>query len=284
MKKVKLLATFAVLFFFSCNNDGGTNETTSDNKADSMEKSKSQVNITEEAVSYNSNGTELKGYVYYNPALSSLRPIVLVVPEWWGLTDYPRMRAKMLAEMGYFAMAVDIYGEGKLANNPEEAQKMSTPFYTNPKEAQARLNAALVKVQTYKNADTSRTAAIGYCFGGSVVLNAAKLGSPFDGVVSFHGGLEGVQPDKKLLKSKVLVCHGGADNFVPEQQVNAFKKSMDSVGASYIFKVYPDATHAFTNPDATKKGEEFKMPIRYNGAADTASWNDMKQFLSQLFQ
>jgi dienelactone hydrolase len=285
MKKIKAsVAAMAVLLLVACNNESATDEKNSENKADSMDQKKEQVSITGEAVSYEVNGKQMKSYVYFNPALSSLRPVVLVIPEWWGLTDYPRMRAKMLAEMGYLAMAVDIYGEGKLANNPEEAQKLATPFYTNPGEAKARLDAALAKAKTYQQADTSKTAAIGYCFGGSVVLNAAKLGSNLDGVVSFHGGLEGVAPRKELMKAKVLVCHGGDDSFVPEPQVAAFKKSMDSVGAAYTFKIYPGATHAFTNPDATKKGEEFKMPIRYSGAADTASWNDMKHFLSQTFQ
>ena len=226
----------------------------------------------------------MKGYIAYDESKQGTRPIVLVVPEWWGLTEYPRMRAKQLAQLGYLAMAVDIYGDGKIAANPDEAQKAATPFYQNPQDAKARLEAALAKAKTFPQADTSKTAAIGYCFGGSVVLNAAKLGSNLDGVVSFHGGLEGVPARKNLLKAKILVCHGGADSFVPEPQVAAFRKSLDSIGANYTFKVYPDATHAFTNPDATKKGEEFKMPIKYNAAADSASWNDMKAFFGQIFQ
>jgi dienelactone hydrolase len=268
----------------SCNGNANPDEKNAEQKKDSMQSQLSDsANIKEEAVEYTANGTKLKGYITYDESKQGKRPIVLVVPEWWGLTDYPRMRAKQLAQLGYLAMTADMYGDGKIADNPEDAQKAATPFYANPQMGKERLDAALAKAKTYPQADPSQTAAIGYCFGGSVVLNAAKLGSDLDGVVSFHGGLEGVPPRKDLLKAKILVCHGAADSFVPQSQVDAFRKSMDSVGANYTFKVYPDATHAFTNPDATKKGEQFKMPIKYNAAADSASWNDMKAFFATIF-
>ena len=273
----------AASVFVSCNNNAGSKEEKSEEKMDSIGSTTARETIKEEPVTYKAGSATLKGYIAYDSSTSNKRPIVLVVPEWWGLTNYPRMRAKQLAQLGYLAMAVDMYGDGKIAGNPDDAQKEAMPFYKNPTEAKARLDAALAKAKTFPQADASQTAAIGYCFGGSMVLNAAKLGSDFDGVVSFHGGLEGVPPRKDLLKAKILVCHGGADSFVPQPQVDAFRKSMDSVGADYTFKVYPNATHAFTNPDADKKAEEFKMPIRYNGAADTASWNDMKTFFAQLF-
>jgi len=141
----------------------------------------------------------------------------------------------------------------------------------------------LTMLKKLPQVDTNNIAAIGYCYGGFVVLNAAKQGSDLKGVVSFHGGLAGVQPSKDLLKADILICHGGADGFVPQPEVNAFKKGMDSIKASYTFKVYPDATHAFTNPEATAKGKQFSMPIEYNAAADTASWNDMKVFFNKIF-
>jgi dienelactone hydrolase len=280
--RFKLLVFAAALGVLSssCNNSG---EQTSEEKKDSLSSGNDSASIKEEAVEYNSNGSTLKGYAYYNESSTVKKPIVLVVPEWWGLTEYPRMRAKMLAEMGYFAMAVDMYGNGKTVDNPQDAQSSATPFYQNPQMGRERLVAALSKAKTYPQADSSRTAAIGYCFGGSMVLGSAVMGTPFAGVVSFHGGLEGIRAQQKPM-AKILVCHGAADSFVPQAHVDAFKKSMDSVKADYTFKVYPDATHAFTNPDATKKGEQFKMPIKYNGAADTASWNDMKAFLSGLFR
>lgn len=283
-KTTTLLLLTGAFLMASCNNSPSTGEASSETKKDStMAGSENVAAIKEEPVTYSVHGTTLKGYVAYDSAKQGRRPVVLVVPEWWGMTEYPRMRAKMLAELGYLAMAVDMYGDGKVASDPKQAQDLAMPFYKNPQEAQARVDAALAKAKTFPQADTSQTAAIGYCFGGSMVLNAAKLGSDFDGVVSFHGGLEGVAPDKNKLKAKILVCQGGADSFVPQAQVDAFKKSMDSVGADYTFKVYADATHAFTNPKATETGEKFKMPIKYNAAADSASWNDMKAFFGRIF-
>lgn len=267
--------------FTACNNETtATTETTTDTTVNQT----AATAVTEQPVSYSSGNTTMNGYFAFDSASNTKKPIVLVVHEWWGLTDYPRMRARQLAQLGYLAMAVDMYGGGKIAANPEEAQNTATPFYQNPQEAKARLEAALARARQHPHADTSKTAAIGYCFGGTMVLNAAKLGSDFDGVVSFHGGLEGVTPEKGKTKAQMLVLHGGADSFVPQAQVDAFRKSLDSVGARYSFKVYDSATHAFTNPDADKKAKEFGMPIKYNGAADTASWNDMKAFLQQVFQ
>jgi dienelactone hydrolase len=284
MKLTFALTLGLSICILSCNSNANPEEAKAEHNKDSMQSQLSDsANIKEEAVDYTSNGTKLKGYIAYDESKKGKRPVVLVVPEWWGLTDYPRMRAKKLAQLGYLAMAVDMYGDGKTADNPEEAQKAATPFYKDPKMGKDRLEAALAKAKSFSQADTSQTAAIGYCFGGSIVLNAAKLGSDFDGVVSFHGGLEGAPARKDLLKAKILVCHGAADSFVPQSQVDAFRKSMDSIGANYTFKAYPDATHAFTNPEATKKGEQFKMPIKYNAAADSASWNDMKAFFATIF-
>lgn len=273
----------ASLGLISCN-DGAGSEKKAGAQGPVSETSGDTTTIREEPVTYTLGGTTFKGYVSYDASRQEKRPIVLVVPEWWGLTAYPRMRAKKLAQLGYLAMAVDMYGEGRTAANPEEAQKETTPFYANPRQGKERLDAALVKAKTFSQADPTRTAAIGYCFGGSVVLNAAKLGSDLDAVVSFHGGLEGVPADKRLLKSKILVCHGAADSFVPPAQVAAFRKSMDSIGADYVFKMYPNATHAFTNPAADDYAARFKMPIKYNPAADSASWNDMKAFLKKTLQ
>ena len=269
-----LLPVIAVALF-SCNN-AGTKNTESDKKDSAM--------IKEEAVSYSADSSTMKGYVVYDANKEGKRPIVLVVHEWWGLTDYPRMRAKKLAELGYLAMAVDLYGGGKTADNPKDAQALATPFYQNPQKAYARMMAAEEKIKTYAQADTGQVAAIGYCFGGGMVLNMARLGADYKGVVSFHGSLLGTPAKKELLKAKILVCHGEADPFVSPTEVTAFKKSMDSVGADYTFKSYPNALHAFTNPAATELGKKFNMPIAYNAAADSASWNDMKAFFGKIFR
>lgn len=282
MRITSLVFTISLgALFASCNNAGdtaGESKTSLDSASNSQPAAAS---IKEEAVNYSANGVNFNSFVAYNEKKEGKRPIMLVVPEWWGMTEYPRMRAKMLAEMGYLAMAVDLYGDGKVAENPKDAKAAATPFYSNPQLGQSRLDAALAKAKTFAQADTSQVVAIGYCFGGSMVLNYAKLGAPLAGVVSFHGGLEGVPPHKGT-KTQFLICHGGADSFVPEPQVAAFKKSMDSAGLAYTFKVYDSATHAFTNPAATATGQKFNMPIRYNGAADTASWNDMKTFFSRI--
>jgi dienelactone hydrolase len=150
--------------------------------------------------------------------------------------------------------------------------------------AKKRFDAALNKFKQYSQVDPTKIAAIGYCFGGGIILNNAKLGEDINGVVSFHGTLAGVPAKKGLLKAKILVCHGGADPFVPQKDVDQFKQQMDAIGADYTFKVYPGAKHAFTNPNATALGEKFHIPIAYNAAADSASWNDMKEFFGKIFK
>ena len=240
--------------------------------------------IKEINVNYSVNGTMMNGVVFFDENIRGKRPAILVVHEWWGLNDYPKMRARQLAELGYIAMAVDMYGSGKVGANPKEAQDLATPFYQDPQLAKSRLEAAQNKLKEFAETDPDKMAAIGYCFGGSVVLNSAKLGADLKGVVSFHGGLAGVKPDKNLLKANILVCHGGSDKFVPQHDVDVFKHQLDSVGAIYTVNVYPNATHAFSNPDATATGKKFNMPIEYNAEADKNSWNDMKSFFAALFK
>jgi len=235
-------------------------------------------------IAYQSDSAHFNGYIAWDSALTGKRPVVFIVHEWWGLNDYVKGRARQLAELGYLAFAVDFYGDGKMGNNPDEAGKLATPFYTNPELAKSRFEAALHAIRSNPMADTSKMAAIGYCFGGSMVLNIAKMDEPLIGVVSFHGGLAGVQADKSKLKAKVLVCHGADDKFVSAEEVARFRKEMDSINADYLFKSYPGATHAFSNPDATLNGQRFNIPIAYNAAADTASWKEMKEFFERIFK
>lgn len=237
--------------------------------------------IKEDNVTYSVGETVFKGYIAYDENLIGKRPAVLIVHEWWGLTDYPKMRARQLAALGYIAMAVDMYGDGKTAATPTEAQALASPFYQNPQLSKTRLDAALSKIKEFDQTDTTNIFAIGYCFGGSAVLNSAKLGADLKGVVSFHGGLIGAPANKELLKAKILVCHGAIDKSVSEANVNTFKHELDSIGADYQVIVYPNATHAFTNPEATAIGKQFNLPIEYNQQADMDSWNDMKMFLKK---
>ena len=240
--------------------------------------------MKEETITFTADSASLHAFVVYNDSVKGKRPAVLVLPEWWGLNDYPRMRARELAKLGYVAMAVDLYGDGKIADNPDSAKAFATPFYVHPDKAKARIDAAIAKIRSYDNVDSSRIGAIGYCFGGGMLLNTARLGDDLKGVVSFHGSLLGTPARKDLLRTKLLVCHGNADKFVSPKEVAAFKKQMDSIGASYTFIGYDSATHAFTNPASTATGKKFNMPIEYNAKADMASWEAMKNFFSELFK
>ena len=274
-----VVLSLLLLSIFSCNNSNQKSDTM-DTK-DTMDN-KDSMKIHEEAITYSLNGKTYNGYYTYNENAAGIRPAIIVVPEWWGLNDYARSRAKQLAELGYAAMAIDVYGDGKQGNNPGEAQALATPFYKDPTITKTFIDAAIAKIKTMPNVDTANIGAIGYCFGGFVVLNAAKLGANLKGVVSFHGGLEGVPANKQLIKAKILVCHGAADNF-ENPHVASFKKDMDDAGIDYEFKEYANATHAFSNPNATEAGKKFDMPIAYNAAADSASWSDMKVFFKNVF-
>jgi dienelactone hydrolase len=204
---------------------------------------------------------------------------IMIVHEWWGLTEYPKMRAEQLAKDGFIAFCVDMFGDGAIAANPEEAKKLAGPFYADPQLSYDRFMGAYDALVADPQVNKELVAAIGYCFGGSVVLNAAKMGAPVDAVVSFHGGLKGVPLEKEKLKAAVLVCHGQDDTFVPQDEVDAFKKEMADNAVDFKFIAYPGATHAFTNPQATENGKKFNMPIRYHEAADKKSYADFLKFV-----
>lgn len=268
-----LLPIFLIFLILACNQA---------KKSDSVETTENTMSpLKEEDVNYFMATDTMKGYLAYNEKIKEKKPGILVVHEWWGLDDYTKKRVRDLAALGYVAFAVDMYGNGKVATNPDDALKLALPNYKNPIMAKSRFDAALTKLKTFANVDTNKIAAVGYCFGGTMVLNAAKLGDPLKAVVSFHGGLKGVPAEKKLLKAPILICHGASDKNVLPEEVKQFKRALDSIGAIYTFKEYPDATHAFTNPASTENGKKFNLPIGYNAAADTASWNDMKAFFAK---
>lgn len=241
--------------------------------------------VTEE-ITYQANGKNLKGYLAYNRDAGK-RPGVLVVHEWWGHNDYARRRARQLAELGYTAFALDMYGEGRTASHPNDAQKLMMDVVNNADVAAARFNAALDVLKNQPMTDSEHIAAIGYCFGGAVVLSMARMGAAnLDGVVSFHGGLGGlppVQPDK--MKAKVLVFHGDADPFVSREQEEVFKQEMQAAaGENFEFIEYPNVKHSFTNPDADKFGAEFNLPLKYDAHADADSWQKMQVFFDEIFK
>jgi dienelactone hydrolase len=275
MKKISIAFLSALVVMAACSRKPATEETAAQPEA-------AAPIYVREHVAYNQDTTTLNGYVVYNESDSAKRPGVVVVPEWWGVTDYTRMRADELAKLGYIAIVADIYGHGKTADNPTDAGALATPFYKDPAFAKARVDAAIAKLKTFSQVDPDKIAAIGYCFGGGVLLNTARLGDQdLKAIVSFHGSLQGTPLKKELLTAKILVCHGNADPMVPAKEVEAFKKEMDAAGASYVFRGYDSAMHAFTNPAATELGKKFNLGIAYNPKADTASWNEMKTFLSE---
>ncbi len=240
--------------------------------------------INGEEVSYGAGGVQLKGYLAYDAEQSGPRPGVLVVHEWWGLNDYARERARMLAAMGYTALAVDMYGDGKTAAHPQDAGKFSRAAMSDLAVAEERFLAARRLLEAHATTDSNQTAAIGYCFGGGVVLHMARIGTDLKGVASFHGNLAARKPAKAgAVSAEVLVLHGADDGFIPPEQITAFKQEMTDAGASFKFIAYPGAVHSFTNPGATAIGEKFDIPLAYHAEADARSWAELDTFLLGLF-
>jgi dienelactone hydrolase len=241
--------------------------------------------VVGKTVEYSAQGVTLKGYLAYDEAIKGTRPGVLVVHEWWGLNNYAKKRADMLAGLGYTALALDMYGEGKTAAHPDDAGKFSSAVMKDFPVAKARFFAAEDYLKKQTTVDPSRIAAIGYCFGGGVVLNMAAQGADLKGVASFHGSLSLIQPPKPgEVKAKILVCHGGSDKFATPEQIEQFQNELKAAGADYRFIVYPGAMHSFTNPEATALGKKFNLPLAYNEKADKESWAELQKFLKNIFQ
>jgi dienelactone hydrolase len=243
-----------------------------------------QAAVTGKEVSYRAGDTVMKGYLAWDDAVSDKRPGILVVHEWWGHNDYARKRADMLAELGYTALAVDMYGGGKTAGHPEDAGKFAGAVRKDLDVMQARFNAARDFLNAQGTVNPEHNAAIGYCFGGSVVLSMARAGADLDGVVSFHGSLGGLPPVGDGITARMLVANGADDSFVSAESIAVFRDDMDVAGADYTFINYPGAKHSFTNPGANSFGEKFDLPLEYNAAADEASWQAMQDFFDKLFK
>jgi len=241
-----------------------------------------QAALHTETVEYKDGDAVLKGYLAYDDAAKGKQPGVLVAPEWWGLNDYAKHRADMLAQLGYIAFAVDMYGDGFNTTSPEEAGKRSSQFKNDRPAGRKRIQTALDTLRKRPQVDPGKIAAIGYCFGGTCALELARSGADIAGVVSFHGSLNTPHPaDAKNIKGKVLVCHGANDTFVSAEEVAAFQKEMRDANVDWQMNIYSGAMHSFTNPDADK----FGIPgIGYNERADKRSWEAMKQFLAETFR
>ena len=238
--------------------------------------------VKTQTVDYKVGDTDFRGFLAYDDAATGKHPGVLIAPEWWGLNDYARMRAEQLAAMGYVAFAMDPYGGGKTAQDPKEAGTLAGALRAGDrKELRERTQAALEVLKKNEHVDTSRVAAIGYCFGGTAVLELARSGADVAGVVSFHGGLSTAHPEEaKNIKGKVLVCHGGDDAFEPAAEVEAFQKEMRDGKVDWQMNIYGGAVHAFTNPKADQAGMK---GVAYNASADRRSWQAMQAFFGEIF-
>ncbi|MFZ5432836.1 MAG: dienelactone hydrolase family protein [Calditrichota bacterium] len=227
------------------------------------------------------DGQPYEGYVVFDDAQVEPRPGVLVCHEWWGLNDYAKSRADQLAQLGYIALACDIYGKGQRATTAEDAQKLATPFYSDRALLRTRVRAGLDELLKHPLTDQQRVAVIGYCFGGMAALELARSGADIKGVVSFHGSLATPNPeDAKSIKAKVLVLHGADDPHVNAEQVAAFEDEMRTAGVDWQLVAYGGAVHAFTNPAA---GNDPTTGVAYNAAADRRSWQAMKNFFNEIF-
>lgn len=232
------------------------------------------------------DGTPLIGYYAYDDAVEGKRPGIVVVHEWWGLNDYAKRRARDFAALGYNALAIDMYGDGKHTEHPQDAETFMKAAMKDPQAAAKRFDAGLELLKLQPNTRQHQLAAVGYCFGGKVVLDAARRGEKLDAVVSFHGALVTQTPAKPgVIRAKILVEHGEADSMVTPEQVAAFKAEMDAAKADYKFVGIPGAKHGFTNSDADRlsHGEHGGPDIGYSKEADESSWEDMQVFLKSAF-
>jgi dienelactone hydrolase len=236
--------------------------------------------VRTKTVEYRQGDAVLEGYLAWDDSLEGKRPGVVVVHEWYGLNDYAKRRARMVAELGYVAFAADIYGKGKKATTGEEASKLSAPYRADRALMRARARAALDVLKENELVDKDRLAAIGYCFGGTTVLELARSGADVRGVVSFHGGLSTPEPaDARNIKGSVLVLHGADDPYAgPEAP--AFQQEMRDAGVDWQMVYYGGAVHSFTNPAS---GNDNSKGVAYNEKADRRSWKAMKVFLKEVF-
>ncbi len=238
--------------------------------------------VQTKVIDYKQGDQVLEGYLAWDDALTGTRPGVLVVHDWTGLGDYAKMRANKLAALGYIAFAADIYGKGIRPATPQEAGAQAGIYKKTPKLMRERVRAGLDVLRREPLCDPNRVAAIGYCFGGTCVLELARSGAEVAGVVSFHGGLATASPaNAKNIHGKVLVLHGGDDPHVPPKEVAAFEDEMRAAGVDWQLVVYGGAVHAFTNPAS---GNDKSRGTAYNAAADRRSWEAMKAFFAEIFK
>ncbi|MGK2925278.1 MAG: dienelactone hydrolase family protein [Lysobacterales bacterium] len=243
--------------------------------------------IQSREISYSAGGADMQAYVAWDGTRSGQRPGVLVVHEWWGCNEYVRRRADMLAELGYTAMAVDMYGGGRTADNPDAAGQLMNGLLADLGVVRKRFDAGLGELRSQETVEKARIAAIGYCMGGGIVLHMARYGADLAAVASFHGSLPLALAPKGeggKVKARVAVYHGEDDVFFKAEDVAAFKAEMQNAKADCLFVTLPGALHGFSNPQASVNGEKFGIPLRYNELADSCSWDHMQLVLESAFR
>jgi len=237
-----------------------------------------QGELVTRTIEYDHAGDTLEGYLAYDDAVNGERPGVLVVHEWWGLNDYAKRRARMLAELGYVAFCADMYGQGKVTEDPQKASNWSGHMKGDLDLRRDRTIAGLDVLKKQPQTNTDKLGAIGYCFGGSTVLQLAYSNVELAGVVSFHGSFPMPEKDSTV-NTPVLVCHGAQDGFTPAKRIQAWQQRMDAIGADWHMTTYARAQHSFTNPAAAERNID---GIGYNQQADQRSWAHMKLFLARI--
>tara|TARA_B100000676_G_C17913431_1_gene751299 strand:- start:111 stop:914 length:804 start_codon:yes stop_codon:yes gene_type:complete len=240
--------------------------------------------VKEQTVAYTVDDEKFTGYLAYDDSYSGKRPGIVVVHEWWGHDAYARKRAKMLAKLGYTALALDMYGTGKLANHPKDAKGFMMAATKSVDQMKSRFLAAYDLLRKHNTVDRSKMAAIGYCFGGNVAINMALAGVDLNAAVAYHSTLtQWVKKTPKDLKTKIRVFNGADDPFLQKATVDAFDAVMKASGADYKHIYYPGVVHSFTNPSATEKGKKFKLPLAYDAKADEDSWKQTLELFRKIF-
>lgn len=241
-----------------------------------------QAAVQTKAVTYDDHGTKLTGHLYWDDAKTGKRPGIVVYHEWWGLNDYARKRARMLAELGYVAFAADMYGDGKVTETPDQARQWMQQVTADVDLWRERAGLGLSQLKASELVDTQRLAAVGYCFGGGTVLQMAYGSADLKGVVSFHGSLPAAPDEAKgKIRPKILALHGQADAMIPPEIVQNFEAKATAAEANWELVSYGGVRHGFTNPDAGKAGI---ANLKYDAQADARSWARMKDFFAEIFE
>ncbi len=242
------------------------------------------MNFTTARIDYRVGDNIHHAYLANDDSVSGPKPGIIIVHEWWGVNDYIVDRTHQLAELGYVALAIDMFGSGKTAENPDEAGELMNGVLGDMETGTAALRAGYEVLLEQPSVDEEKTAAVGYCFGGAMVLHMARIGLPLAAVASFHGALGSFhQAQPGSISARILVCHGEADSMVTMDDVAGFRAEMDAARANYEVKLYADAKHGFTSREADVNGSKYGIDVGYNAAADQASWQAMQSMFDEVF-